>query len=215
MTQATNLASLTNKIQAFALLVTALVWTYPHAALGAQKQDSSKLKPLVFDIKQKEELQRTFGKTLKESPHSKLTASLKSYLTAKKSPLANCTETILAQKNWKKILSLANAESGLGKRFPESTNNLWGVGGSNLWVMGDTMCEAIPTMNEFLANNPRRSAVKYQDMPIERMNGVYKQPAANHWVVNNNVILRDLSELERKAFERTNTEITSDILAKK
>ncbi|MGE5297546.1 MAG: hypothetical protein ACM3KM_00035 [Acidobacteriaceae bacterium] len=127
-----------------------------------------------------------------------LTKSVEQYLDEQGSPLANHVETLLEQNNWKKIVALSNAESSLCRRYPTSTANCWGVGGSTLWKMGDNLDQGIVSMNRFLNNYPLRSKVKYAQMSFDDMNGLYKQPARNHWVVNNQVVFQDLSAIERQ-----------------
>ncbi len=207
-----TISSAVTKLQAIGLMVTTLVWAYPTDALASSLQQEMLTKALVFDVKQKEELTSLYGYTVGTSPKEKLAQSVKEYLAKRNSPLADC-DNIIEQNNWKKILSLANAESGLGKRTIPGTHNYWGVmAGSTLKVMADNKCDAIANMNEFLANFPRRSEIKYQDMPIERMNGLYKQPYALHWTINNKVIINDLTKLEKDAYGPLLTDIEPEVI---
>ena len=211
-----NLGSAANKIGATGLLVTAFVWIFPPSAQAYSLQNQVQESALVFDIKHKEELQGLYGRTPEDTPKAKLAKSVKEYLEKRKSPLAECSDIIVEQNNWKKILSLANAESGLGKHTIPGTYNYWGVmAGSTLKVMATNKCDAIPSMNEFLANYPRRSQVKYQDMSIERMNGLYKQPYGLHWTINNKVVLNHLTDLEKQAYGPTLADIEPAVLAQK
>jgi len=125
-----------------------------------------------------------------------LARKLEVYLQQQKSPLAKYAQVLVNQPNWKKIIALSNAESSLCKRYPEQTANCWGVGGSNLWDMGSTLGEGVVAMNKFLNNYPLRSKLKYSQMTFEQMNGLYKQPAKDHWVFNNKVVYKELAELE-------------------
>jgi hypothetical protein len=126
-----------------------------------------------------------------------LNLRLKSYLAAQGSPLANYSKVLLSVKNWKQIVALANAESSLCRHYPKGLGNCWGVGGTDLWDMGETLGDSIIKMNKFLDNSPRKSQVKYSQMSFEQMNGLYKQPPADHWVVNNEVVFEELTELEQ------------------
>jgi hypothetical protein len=139
--------------------------------------------------------------------------ALRNYLTSRGSPFAACVDTIVELKNADKILSLANAESGLGRRTVPGTYNYWGVmAGSKLKKMGNNTCEGIVNMNSFLNDYPRRSSVKYAEMPLVQMCGLYKQPcpgkANNHWVGNNQALLVQLNQMWTKsaqiAYERVN-----------
>lgn len=203
------------KIGAISLLIITFFWTVPPTVF-ADFRTPYHSNLFVFNFREKAELQAIYGQKPGD-PKTKLVASLEDYLKGRNSPLADCSEIILAQPNWKKILSLANAESSMGKRYVKSTNNLWGVGGSNLWIMGDNLCDAIPEMNNFLENYPKRSTVKYKDMPIEKMCGLYKQPcyAGHHWITNNTIILGHLNNLEQAAFGPQITDLEPSLLAQK
>lgn len=125
-----------------------------------------------------------------------LIKQVKAYLSAYNSPLVDAVPTLITLKNWKKIVALSNAESSLCRKYPVGTANCWGVGGSDLWDFGTNLTQGVIAMNHFLENYPRRSAVKYSQMTFDQMNGLYKQPAKEHWVVNNEVIYDDLIKLE-------------------
>jgi hypothetical protein len=127
----------------------------------------------------------------------KMNDALKSYLEQKRSPLAPYSATLLQQNNWKKIVALSNAESSLCKKYIEATANCWGVGGSDLWDMGENLGEGVVEMNKFLNNAPSRSPIKYSQMNFYQMNGLYKQPARDHWVYNNLEIYNELVALEK------------------
>lgn len=127
----------------------------------------------------------------------RMNEALESYLRSKGSPLAPYAATILQQNNWKKIIALSNAESSLCKRYPTELANCWGVGGSNLWDMGDNLGQGVIAMNKFLNTAPSRSKIKYSQMNFEQMNGLYKQPPGDHWVYNNLEIYNELTALER------------------
>jgi len=126
----------------------------------------------------------------------KLIQKVQEYLAQRGSPLAPYTSTIVTLRNWKKILALSNAESSLCLHYPPSTSNCWGVGGANLWDMGSNLGDGVISMNHFLNNYPRRSPVKYAQMSFEKMNGLYKQPPAQHWVDNNYAVYDDLTAIE-------------------
>lgn len=127
----------------------------------------------------------------------KLNDKLKAYLQENRSPLAEYTSILLQQNNWKKIIALSNAESTMCRRYIEHLANCWGVGGSDLWDMGDNLGEGVVEMNKFLNNSPRLSRVKYSQMNFEQMNGLYKQPPGDHWVYNNLEVYNELTALER------------------
>ena len=122
---------------------------------------------------------------------------VKSYLQQQGSPLAEYATTLIQLNNWKKIIALSNAESGMCKHYPKAKSNCWGIGGSNLWYMGSTLGDGVMAMNHFLNVYPKRSSIKYSDMSFKQMNGLYKQPPAKHWVDNNQAVYNDLVEIER------------------
>lgn len=126
----------------------------------------------------------------------KLTKEVQNYLAGHNSPLADHVATLVTLRNWKKIVALANAESSMCLRYPQSKANCWGVGGADLWDMGNNLGDGIITMNHFLNKYPLGSKVKYAEMSFDRMNGFYKQPAADHWLYNNTSIYEDLAAIE-------------------
>lgn len=127
-----------------------------------------------------------------------LSQRLAIYLQLYRSPLADYAEVLAKQPHWKQIVALANAESTLCRNYPQKTANCWGVGGSDLWTMGENLGEGIMSMNNFLENHPKRSPVKYAQMTFEQMNGLYKQPPKDHWVFNAKSIYEELATLEQE-----------------
>lgn len=128
----------------------------------------------------------------------RLNDEVKRYLQDRRSPLANSVSALMEQKNWKKIIALSNAESSMCLKYPIATANCWGVGGSNLWNMGNNLSESVVEMNNFLESHPLRGKIKYSEMSFQQMNGVYKQPAGEHWLYNNLAIYNDLSKIENR-----------------
>jgi hypothetical protein len=126
-----------------------------------------------------------------------LAGAVAAYLRTYNSPLVDHAEAIVKTANWKKIVALANAESSLCRKYPIQTNNCWGVGGSNLWTMGNNLTEAVAAMDDFLINHPKSWETKYAEMTFEQMNGLYKQPPGDHWIYNNQIIYDDLVEIEQ------------------
>ncbi len=147
---------------------------------------------LNWEGKQRNEAQRQ-----QAIRQGKLASKVGQYLTIKNSPLAEYSSVLVSVKNWKQIVALANAESTLCRKYITSTANCWGVGGSNLWDFGNDLGDGILGMNNFLTNYPARSKVKYAQMTFKQMNGLYKQPAADHWLYNVQVIYDELNALEK------------------
>lgn len=198
-----------NLVQKFGILVTLISVIFsilPHVTFAAglaQPQNG----PLVFTIGERviylDELNLQLSKLYEGQQMQQdldkqiqLGQRLGEYLQAQGSPLAPYATTLIHVNNWKKILALSNAESGLCKHYPVHKANCWGVGGSNLWYMGSNLKEGILSMNDFLNTYPKRTSVKYSQMSFDQMNGLYKQPAAQHWVDNNLAVYNDLTIIE-------------------
>jgi hypothetical protein len=126
-----------------------------------------------------------------------LTQKVQTYLQEQGSPLAAYAGTLVTLRNWKKIVALSNAESSMCKHYPQGLANCWGVGGNNLWDMGSNLGQGVIAMNHFLNNYPLGSPAKYSQMSFEQMNGLYKQPPAQHWIVNNKTVYDDLVAIEK------------------
>lgn len=203
--------ALKHKLMIILVLISFTTTLVPHETYAAVETDSSNLGPaLVYNSPdnglddyletRSQELSDAFYQEqiqLQVIRHQKLTEKVQSYLTNRNSPLAEYTETLVTLRNWKKIVALANAESTLCRHYPESKSNCWGVGGSNLWDMGENLGQGVISMNHFLNKYPMRSPLKYSQMSFDQMNGLYKQPATQHWVVNNETIYEDLAAIEQ------------------
>ncbi len=196
------------------LLVAALLFSltpmlFPQKSVAAEIEPVI-INPLVFEAGDHTEFMRELKESAEEKSFKerheqavaklqrqlKMNTALKQYLQSKRSPLADYTHVILQQNNWKKILALSNAESTMCRRYIEHLNNCWGVGGSDLWDMGDNLGEGVVAMNHFLNTAPKKSQVKYSQMNFEQMNGLYKQPPGDHWVYNNLQVYNELTALE-------------------
>ncbi len=193
-----------------ALLISLVPMIFPHETV-AQKEYIPAAKQMTFEAGNQttflDEIQaiaietdfkqRHLATVEKLKRHLRLEQALANYLRQKRSPLADYADVILQQNNWKKIVALANAESTLCRNYIEENANCWGVGGEDLWDMGSNLGEGVVEMNHFLNTSPKRSHKKYADMLFIEMNGLYKQPAADHWVYNNMVVYNDLVALEK------------------
>jgi hypothetical protein len=196
----------------FALLIVAMTWIFPHATLASSQQTTGNT-ALVFEIKpeQKEEALRpkqtlvTMEQIQNADPDFHMSNLLKQYLESKKSPMAACSDVLVHLKNYPKIISLSAAESGFARVQTPGSFNAWGVmtTGGKLKKMGNNWCESVANMDIFLSTYPRKSSVKYSDMSITDMCGLYKQPcpgkASHHWARNNNKILNDMANLQSQA----------------
>lgn len=198
---------LRHKFVSLIALVSLLTWAFPHETFASVVPEAPLTGPMVFIIGNKiahidtlnlqlsklythEQMQNEIDRQLE------LENRLHDYLAAQGSPLANYAPTLIQLDNWKKIISLANAESGLCEHYPVDKANCWGIGGSNLWYMGSNLEEGILSMNRFLNTYPANSIIKYSQMTFAQMNGLYKQPPAQHWVDNNQSVYSDLTAIE-------------------
>lgn len=180
----------------------------PHGVLAFQQPENYNQQHLIFVLGSYEkymfELNRKANHAfvvnqLKQEMEQKqkLTLSLANYLQTNSSPLAQYADVLVELKNWKKIIALSNAESSMCRKYVIAKSNCWGVGGNNLWEMGDNLGEGVSKMDYFLNHYPLKSKVKYSQMTFEQMNGLYKQPAGDHWVYNNARIYDELNKLEQ------------------
>ncbi|MBI4363491.1 MAG: hypothetical protein HY545_01430 [Candidatus Doudnabacteria bacterium] len=193
------------KLGLLTILISLITLIVPHGVFAATKKEPSLLVFQIGDYKEflttaERQAQLDYQtKQLEASLRKKLLLSekIKNYLNQYNSPLASYSSQLLELKNWKKIVALANAESSFCRRYPTSKANCWGVGGANLWDLGDNLSEGIKTMDKFLNNYPKNSPTKYSQMGFERMNGLYKQPAADHWVENTQSVYDYLTMLEK------------------
>ena len=170
-----------------------IVLTFPHLALAQSVQDS----PLVFEINIPDNLNVTLG-DLPMAPNGVDTEKiikLQEYLKKKNPLLVNYADVLARQYHYRLVLGISFAESNFCKHQIRP-NNCWGIGGSELWKMGDDLSEGIMAMNNFLEINPKKSKVKYAQMSFEDMNGLYKKPPKDHWVAYNQAVPSDLTALE-------------------
>lgn len=197
------------KITLLIILVSFASTIFPHQAL-AVTIENEKEKPLLLIFILNDHLdfvRQTNSKALQKYRNDEyqkalirqqlLAQRVQEYLEEQRSPLAPYAKILITLKNWKKIIALANAESTMCKRYREETANCWGIGGANLWTLGKDLGEGIKSVNNFLSNNPKKSKVKYAQMDFKQMNGLYKQPAAEHWVYNNETVYQDLTKIEQ------------------
>jgi hypothetical protein len=199
--------SFAQKTSLLVILLSLFNLIIPHETFAATKPD---LQPLVFVLGDHTEfVAQARRRALADYQTRKLQVELKrkellankvrNYLNKYNSPLANYSAQLIELKNWKQIVALAAAESSLCRKYPAGKANCWGVGGAALWDFGDDLGQGIQSMDNFLNNYPKRSKIKYSQMSFERMNGLYKQPAADHWVDNNQAVYNDLTALEKTA----------------
>ena len=198
-----------HKVVLIVFLFSILATTFPHETY-AQTPVVTSASTLVFDLSDKgyEDFLDNVSAELTDQYYAnqaqakalrqqKLVSKVKEYLQEQGSPLAQYVPILVTVRNWKKIVALSNAESSMCRVYPVGKSNCWGVGGSNLLDMGDNLGQGIVTMNHFLNVYPKNASLKYSQMSFEQMNGLYKQPPAQHWIDNNQTVYDDLTKIER------------------
>ena len=201
--------ALKHKLFLFLFLLSLFVTIVPHTTLAALIL-VPKTQPFIFDgsdMTWQDEMdqkgvdytqQYFLARRQKDAlQHARLVAAVQKYLVHEGSPLSDYAEVLVSLKNWKQIVALSNAESSMCRNYPVNIANCWGVGGSSLMDFGDNLGEGIVAMNQFLNANPRRSNLKYAQMSFDQMNGLYKQPAREHWLYNNQAVYDELAAIEK------------------
>lgn len=113
-------------------------------------------------------------------------AKLHEFLKQWDSPLEAQADLIAEQDHWKLILSIAFAESTLGKNCVG--NNCSGIGGSKI--------RDYRTLGNWILGFNRLIERKYKDKTLEQMCGVYVQPCNPRWLMANKQILTALDKAE-------------------
>lgn len=202
---------LKQKVFLMTFLLSLFLNLVPHATYAYQiKVPTTKDAVLVFDMNDKsyQNIIESWNTILSNNyTHEKvrveavkqgqLTTRVRAYLAGMNSPLADYASVLTSVKNWKEIVALSNAESSMCRNYPTDKANCWGVGGASLWDFGNNLGDGILQMNQFLGKYPLRSPVKYSQMTFKQMNGLYKQPAAEHWLYNAQSVYDDLSIIEK------------------
>jgi hypothetical protein len=114
---------------------------------------------------------------------------LRTYLAKKNSPLADYSETLLAQENWKLVLAISNGESTMCKR--QRNYNCWGIGGAWNLRQYSSFEEGIVDVNRILTD---KYVARGLDSPEKIVNRYVGHPNSN-WVVAVNQILNQLNSL--------------------
>lgn len=179
-----------------------LVYLFMYLALGAVLYIwlSTAMIRLVDPNYKDERLKLLETVHAQEPKRSSLAIGIEKYLNDKGSPMAEAADELAELKNWKRIIALSNAESSFCKRIPAGTYNCWGVktgyGDNGYEVMGKSFTESVKRMDYWLSTRPLKNDKKYADWKYTEMNGVYKQPAANHWLVNIYSIEEELNKIK-------------------
>ncbi|MDP3800131.1 MAG: hypothetical protein Q8Q90_01780 [bacterium] len=200
MTALLTLESTEKKI-VFAILVSLISLVYPEIGLGASLQTEAENQPLVFEIKN-QSIKTEFTTPLNSLAFSEviendpLVIKLEQYLIKYKSPLAEYSDEIVLQPQWKRALAISFVESNMGLRCHD--NNCSGIGvkpGHKLWRKYKTKLDWFVDMNQLL----EKPMYKEKYTTFRKMKGVYVQPGSERWVRGAEKIHSELTALEQEA----------------
>ena len=179
-----------DKIILVITLISLVAWHFPSLAIGtAHAQTDESQKSLTFEIKSQNQndLDKLKAQTLALAEMDAKVALVRNYLQSKNSPLANYTEILLAQDDWKTIISVSNAESNMGLHC--YVNNCSGIFGSRGLRTYETIPDWIVDMQNLINQ-------RYKGWTLNQMNGIYVYPRSNNWIAASSMIYNDLSHLE-------------------
>ncbi len=187
------------RIIALIFLFSLIAWNFP--AVGkAQAKTTNEEKSLIFEIKSKTDFTELENKNSENQTAliiqqqkiaviNERVALLRNYLEAKNSPLANYTEILLAQPDWKTIIAISNSESNMGLHC--YANNCSGIFGPDGLKTYATIPDWIVDMQNLLNQ-------RYSGMSLSQMDGIYVQPRSYNWFLASSRIYGELTELEQK-----------------
>lgn len=201
-------ARFTSKEKLFTLvaLFSLVAWLFP-AAGRAHAQVIGQEKGLVFEIKSdttdsqnKIFSSQNSNQIAFEKVDRKVTL-VRAYLEDKNAPLANYTEILLAQPEWKKIIAISNAESNMGLHC--YVNNCSGIFGYNA-VTGKYGLRTYENIPAWIVDMNSLIEKRYSAMSLEKMNGIYVQPKSSNWISASGKIYNDLSKIEQQVDQEYN-----------
>lgn len=170
------------------------------ATMTAQAQTLGPDKSLVLEIKN-QTLSTILNSENKNSQKfaniDKKVAAVRNYLQSKNSPLADYTEIILAQDDWKTILAISNAESTLGQRCYR--NNCSGIY-CNFDTYGrdySGLC-AYETKADWIVALQNLIDQRYKGWTLKQMNGIYVYPRSSSWYIATTQVYSDLTKIEQQ-----------------
>ena len=111
---------------------------------------------------------------------------IRTFLESKKSPLADHTEYLLQQSNWKMLIAISAIESQYCKRKIDF--NCWGIGGDSNYRHYSGYPAAIKDAQELL----EKWHNKGRWLTVDDMNCSYVQPCNKNWVAVVNSILNQI-----------------------
>lgn len=193
-------------------VISLTTWHYP-VARGAYAQTGGTNEELNFEIKSETQNQAPISQNQNEKvllaaelkareialAKEKFKADRKAelvrqYLQSKRSPFAPHTETLLAQEDWKIILSISNSESNMGLHCYK--NNCSGI-------FGKKGLRTYKTVGEWMVDFQSLIDRRYKNQTLSQMNGVYVYPRSNNWLKASTKVYNDLLKIEQTVDQET------------
>jgi hypothetical protein len=184
-----------DKIAVLFAILSLVNWIAPVTKAHAQVlvQENSQ----VFEVK------TTPGSTLNsenQNPKNKNEAIekksklLRAYLEKKGSPLATYTDILLAQKDWKTIIAISNAESTMGKHC--YYNNCSGIYGR--YDQGYAGLKRYETKADWIVDLQSLLSKRYEGWTLDKMNGIYVYPRSTSWIRATSSIYTQLNQVQQQ-----------------
>jgi hypothetical protein len=184
--------SFKEKAAIFIALFSLVTWQMPGPRTAlAKTADQDKSQILKIEISSDVSLSDLQKQNLQKIEFAKIdekVSYVRNYLLAKNSPLADYTEYLVAADNWKTLIAISNAESGMGKHC--YYNNCWGVGGITNLAAYKSMPDAIQNVQTLIDQ-------RYGGMTLKQMNCKYVQPCSSNWLEASSQVYNDLSAIEQ------------------
>ncbi|MDB4939749.1 MAG: hypothetical protein JWO40_174 [Candidatus Doudnabacteria bacterium] len=197
MTASLNaLRSAKDKTVVILTLLSLVPWITPVAKAHAQivGQENSQ----VFEIKTEnpDSLLSPENKIsqIKKENADKQVALLTEYLEKRNSPLADYAGIILAQKDWKTIIAISNAESTMGQHC--YYNNCSGIYAR--YDQGYAGLKKYETKADWIVDLQGLLSKRYDGWTLDKMNGIYVYPRSTSWIRATKSVYTDLNKIEQQ-----------------
>lgn len=163
-------------------------------ASKAHAENAVQTQALVFDINPDSLITNPENQNPQFQNIDKKVKLVREYLKSKNSPLADYTEILLAQDDWKTILAISNAESTLGQHcYYNNCSGIYerfGVGYAGLKKY-DSMASWIVDLQQLLDQ-------RYKGWSLKEMNGIYVYPRSSSWYAATSKVYNDLNKIEQQ-----------------
>ena len=119
--------------------------------------------------------------------------NLQAYLQDHNSPLQGYTTQLLSKDNWKTVVAISFVESNMCVH--NLNYNCSGIGGPGHFYAFKDFGGWIDCMSTLLDSH-------YNGWSLDKMNGVYVQPASTNWAYGSKKIYKELTALEQNSNEQ-------------